>query len=278
MAVGAHAVREFAVRRGESPNDSTTITSFGDDADAAQETRRRGHQRLAITGGDHEDHRPDRKRLLFIPTVSTDGGVPVPFQAQSGTRVDDRARRATRDLLCQLTRRRDILDGADCTLAPVADGAHVHRRGGRSPTGLRRRRSEDRTFRESLAQGQVRRRPIHDKHDERGELVDRSRVSAEPAMSAEGDRLVGYHRTREAELDAPTRTRPVGRAPGEPAELRPKLAAPRPRPHRRSKVSEAVEAIVQARGVGGRIRTEIQERVQERYRQGRPGRPKARTR
>jgi transposase len=89
---------------------------------------------------------------------------------------------------------------------------------------------------------------------------------------------VWYHSTRKAELDALARTRQVERALGELAELRQKLASPRTRYHQRSKVSEAVEAIVQARGVGGWIRTEIQERVQETYRQDRAGRPNAQTR
>jgi transposase len=278
LAVVAHAVREFAVRLDELHNDSTTITFFGDYADAAQETRRRGQQRLAITWGHNKDHRPDLKQLLFILTVTKDGGVPVHFQAKSGNMVDDRTHRATWDLLCQLTRRRDFLYVADCKLATVENMAHVHRRGGRFLTVLPRSRSEDRTFRESLARGQVRWRPIHDKHDERGELVDRFSVCEEPALSAEGYRLVWYHSTRKAELDALARTRQGERALGELAELRQKLASPRTRYHQRSKVSEAVEAIVQARGVGGWIRTEIQERVQETYRQDRPGRPNAQTR
>ena len=64
-------------------------------------------------GGHNKDHRPDLKQLLFILTVAQDGGVPVYFQAKSGNVVDDRTHRATWDLLCKLTGRRDFLYVAD---------------------------------------------------------------------------------------------------------------------------------------------------------------------
>ena len=85
-------------------NDSTTVTFSGDYADAAQESRRRGQPRLAITWGHNKDHRPDLKQLLFILTVSKDG-VPVYFQAKSGNVADDTTHRDTWDLLCKLVGR-----------------------------------------------------------------------------------------------------------------------------------------------------------------------------
>ena len=50
---------------------STTVTFSGAYLDAAQETKRRGQTRLAITWGHNKDHRPDLKHLLFILTVAT---------------------------------------------------------------------------------------------------------------------------------------------------------------------------------------------------------------
>jgi hypothetical protein len=102
LAVAAHAVTEFQVELDELHNDSTTVTFSGDYADAAQEERRRGQTRLAITWGHNKDHRPDLKQLLFILTVSKDGGVPVYFQAKSGNVADDQTHLVTWEMLCKL--------------------------------------------------------------------------------------------------------------------------------------------------------------------------------
>jgi hypothetical protein len=82
LTVATQAVKEFQVELDELHNDSTTVTFTGTYADAAQESRRRGQTRLAITWGHNKDHRPDLKQLLFILTVSRDGGIPVYFQAK----------------------------------------------------------------------------------------------------------------------------------------------------------------------------------------------------
>jgi transposase len=120
----------------ELHNDSTTVTFFGQYADATKELPRRGQTRLAITWGHNKDHRPDLKQLLFILTVARDGGVPVYFQAKSGNTVDDQTHRATWDLLRRLTGRRDFLYVADCKPATVENMAYVHQHGGRFLTVL----------------------------------------------------------------------------------------------------------------------------------------------
>jgi Domain of unknown function (DUF4277) len=163
LAVAAHAVTEFKVDLDELHNDSTTVTFFGQYADATQELSLRGQTRLAITWGHNKDHRPDLKQLLFILTVAKDGGVPVYFQAKSGNVVDDQTHRTTWDLLCRLTGRRDFLYVADCKLATVDNMAYVHQHGGRFLTVLPRTRSEDGVFRQSLSQGRVHWRGIYDK-------------------------------------------------------------------------------------------------------------------
>ena len=278
LAVAAHAVTEFNVDLDELHNDSTTVTFFGQYADASKELPRRGQIRLAITWGHNKDHRPDLKQLLFILTVAKDGGVPVYFQAKSGNVVDDQTHRATWDLLCRLTGRRDFLYVADCKLATVENMAYVHQHGGRFLTVLPRTRSEDGVFRESLSRGRVHWRRIYDKYDDKRNLVDRYSI-AEPAMSsAEGYRLVWYHSTRKAQIDAAARMRQVERALDDLAELEQKLGSPRSRYHHRAKVAEAVETILQDRGTMRWISTEINERIQETYRQERRGRPNEKTR
>jgi transposase len=277
LAVAAQAVAEFDVDLDELHNDSTTVTFSGAYVDAAEETRRRGQARLAITWGHNKDHRPDLKQLLFILTVAQDGGVPVHFQAKSGNVVDDRTHRTTWDLLCKLTGRRDFLYVADCKLASTENMAYIHGHGGRFLTVLPRTRSEDRVFREALAEGQVRWRWVHDKYDDDGKLVDRYRVNEPLATSAEGYRLEWYHSTRKADLDALSRTRQLEQTLKDLAELQQKLTSPRTRYRRRPKVAAAVEAILQTRGTTEWIDVEIDEHEQEIFRQERRGRPNHQT-
>jgi transposase len=278
LTVATHAIAEFGVGLDQLHNDSTTITFHGDYPDATHEEKRQEQVRLAITWGHNKDHRPDLKQLLFLLTVSQDGGVPVYFQARSGNTADDQTHRATWDLLCTLAARRDFLYVADCKLATAENMAHVHQHGGRFLTLIPRTRNEDRSFRESLSRGQVRWRPIYDKCDEDGEIVDQFSISETPALSEEGYRLVWYHSTRKAENDAAVRARQVDRALRELAELQQKLGSPRSRYQERAKVVAAVEAILESRGAGGWITTTIEERVEEKYHQEGRGRPSEKTR
>jgi transposase len=273
LAVATHAVKEFHVELDELHNDSTTVTFSGAYADAAQESRRGDQTRLAITWGHNKDHRPDLKQLLFILTVSRDGGIPVYFQAKSGNVADDRTHCDTWDLLCKLAGRSDFLYVADCKLASTENMAYVHGHGGRFLTVLPRTRSEDRHFRAALARGEVRWRRIHDKYDEKGKLVDRYRVSQPTATSAEGYRLVWYHSSHKAELDARARARRLEQTWEDLAELQEKLQAPRTRYRQRAKVTEAVEAILQARGTTAWVVVAIDEHEEAIYHQERPGRP-----
>jgi transposase len=273
LAVATHAVKEFRVELDELHNDSTTVTFSGAYADAAQESRRRDQARLAITWGHNKDHRPDLKQLLFILTVSQDGGIPVYFQAKSGNVADDQTHRDTWDLLRKLAGRSDFLYVADCKLASTENMAYVQGHGGRFLTVLPRTRSEDRTFRAALARGEVRWRRIHDKYDDKGKVVDRYRVSEPAATSAEGYRLVWYHSAHKAELDALTRARQLERTWEDLAELQAKLKAPRTRYRQRGKVTEAVEAILPGRGTTPWVVVAIDEHEEAIYRQERPGRP-----
>ena len=117
---------------------------------------RRGRLRLAITYGHNKDHRPDLKQLLYILTVTGDGAVPVQFRVESGNATDDRSHRATWDLLCKLTGRRDFLYVADCKLATAENMAHIHQHGGRFLSVLPRTRGEDAAFRATVSRGRGR--------------------------------------------------------------------------------------------------------------------------
>jgi transposase len=273
-----HAVREFGVALDELHNDSTTVTFHGDYEAADRERTLRGRLRLAVTWGHNKDHRPDLKQLLYILTVTRDGAVPVQFRVESGNATDDRSHRATWELLCQLTGRRDFLYVADCKLATAENMAHLHQHGGRFLSVLPRTRGEDAVFRSAVREGRARWRVIHDKLDGNGELVDRFSVHEPEATSTEGYRLIWYHSVRKAELDALARHRRVERASAALAELQAKLTSPRTRYRDRARVAQAVDAVLRNDEAEGLIVVTIEGRTIEKFRQERRGRPGPETR
>jgi transposase len=278
LAVVAHAVREFAVNLDELHNDSTTVTFHGDYEAADHQRTLRGKLRLAITHGHNKDHRPDLKQLLYILTVSRDGAVPVHFRVDNGNATDDRSHLQTWKTLCELTGRRDFLYVADCKLATAENMAHIHQHGGRFLTILPRTRGEDATFRAAAREGVNRWRPIHDKFDDQGQLIDRYRIHEPEATTAEGYRLVWYHSVRKAELDALTRHKRLERAAAALTELQAKLASPRTRYRDQAKVAQAVDTILSDGDVEGWLVVEIRRRTTETFRQDRRGRPGPETR
>jgi transposase len=277
LRVAAHAVGEFDVRLDQLHNDSTTVTFHGNYESAERERTLRGRLRLAVTWGHNKDHRPDLKQLLYILTVTGDGAVPVQFRVESGNATDDRSHQGTWELLCQLTGRRDFLYIADCKLT-TENMAYLHQRGGRFLTVLPRTRSEDVAFRAAVVRGEIHWRWIHDKYDDEGQLVDRFSICEPASQTAEGYRLIWYHSTRKAELDAQARLTRLERALKRLDELRAKLASSRTRYRSHAKVAEAVEAVLRECDVTGWITVEIQEQVLEKYRQERRGRPGEKTR
>jgi transposase len=277
LDVTAHAVSAYDVTLDELHNDSTTVTFHGDYEDADRERTLRGRLRLAVTHGHNKDHRPDLKQLLYILTVSGDGAVPVHFRVESGNATDDRSHRATWDLLCKLTGRCDFLYVADCKLATAENMAHIHRQGGRFLSVLPRTRSEDAAFRARLVRGQVDWRPIHDKRDDEGNLLDQFSICEPATQSAEGYRLIWYHSRRKAELDAQARLARLERAVERLNALRQKLISPRTRYRLKAKVVEAAEAILQESDVGDWITIEVSEQSTPKFRQEKRGRPGKKT-
>jgi len=273
LAVATHVVKEFGVSLDELHNDSTTVTFCGAYTQATAQQRYLGRPTLAITFGHNKDHRPDLKQLLFILTVTADGGVPLHFRAENGNVTDDQTHRDTWDLLCQLTGRRDFLYVADCKLATSENMAYLHQRQGRFVTVLPRTRSEDAAFRELVAKGQITWRPLWEKTDEDGEVIDRYSTSDQPATTAEGYRLVWYHSLRKAELDAVARSGRIERALKQLAALKEKLRSPRTRYRQEAKVAAAVAEVLETCGAAEWIMTEVQPQTEEKFHQDHRGRP-----
>jgi transposase len=218
------------------------------------------------------------KQLLYVLTVAQDGAVPIYFTAASGNVTDDTTHRRTWDVLCELVGRRDFLYVADCKLATRENLGHIHRNGGRFISVLPRTRKEDGEFRQRMIREQVSWRPVLEKIDEEGKMLDRISVWTEPSVTAEGYRLLWYHSTRKAELDAAARADAIERSLGQLAELRQKLHSPRTRYRQKAKVHQAVDAIFQSSGVRRWILVRIEEVEQESFRQEKPGRPTQKTR
>ncbi len=236
---------------------------------------------LAITWGHNKDHRPDLKQLVYILTLSDDGGVPVHFRAANGNTTDDRTHVETWKLLCELAGRNDFLYVADSKLATAENMAYLHQHGGRFITVLPRTRGEDKTFRQSLREGKISWRTIHEKIDEQDEqkkVLDCFSMTNQPTTCAEGYRLLWYHSSRKAELDALARSNRIARATGELDDLQKRLTSPRTRHRVRDKVAQAVEEILKSGDVKDWISVTIEEHQQESYRQARRGRPTKETR
>jgi transposase len=278
LRVAGAAVREFQVLLDELHNDSTTVTFHGAYVDAKEEQVVRGRRAPAITWGHNKDHRPDLKQVLYILTVTEDGAVPVQFRVESGNTTDDQTHQATWDLICQLSGRRDFLYVADSKLATRANMAYIHQRGGRFLTVLPRTRSEDEKFRQALAGDEVTWRHLWDKTDEDGKVFDRFSVCDVSSTSSEGYRLIWYHSSLKAELDAMVRGAQLERACQELAALGQKLRSPRTRYRTEGRVWQAVEQILTERDVNRLVQVQVESRENEKYRQASRGRPNSRTR
>lgn len=273
--VVTHSVDEFQVGLDQLHNDSTTVTVSGEYPDAAMEQVLGGLVVPAITWGHNKDHRPDLKQLLYILTVSDDGGIPVYFQAESGNVVDDQTHLKTWKMMSQLAGRPDFVYVADCKLASTENMNEIARQGGRFITVLPATRKEDTQFRQRLleAPAGVRWQDAYRLEDEDGSLRDMVRVCAEEHCSKEGYRLLWFHSQTKEDTDRATRARRVAQAIRQLTDLRERLTGPRTRFRQRKKVLEAVNAILDERGVRDLLRVEIKEQEHEKFRQASPGRP-----
>ena len=128
---------------------------FGIDPSATEERTLRGRLRPAITWGHNKDHRPDLKQLLYILTVTDDGGVPVQFRVQSGNITDDRTHRETWDFLCQLAGRATSFTSPTASWPPSKTWPTSARNGGRFVSVLPRTRERGRRLPRAVQRGKV---------------------------------------------------------------------------------------------------------------------------
>jgi transposase len=281
VTVVRQVIDEFRINMDELHNDSTSVSFYGAYDQAEEERQVRGQQTLAITYGHSKDHRPDLKQLLFILTVSDDGGVPIYFTSASGNTSDDTTHRQTWDLLCQLAGRSDFLYVADCKLASGENMDYIARKG-RFITVLPRSRKEDKQFRKQLLEkpDSVRWNDVYTvskkvriKGAEQEVEVDRLTVVSDEMLSSDGYRLLWYHSTKKADHDARYRAGSLQRAIRGLTELRVRLSGPRTRFKNRKKVDEAVQEIVKRLKEESLLTVTVEEREEGTFRQASKGRP-----
>ena len=275
MKLTRQVVAEFGVDLDELHNDSTTVSFYGEYESFEDPVQRRGKQTAAIRHGHSKDHRPDLKQLLYILTVSNDGGVPVYFTTEDGDRNDDGTHIATWNLLRELTERADFLYVADCKLASAENLRHITRNGGRFVTILPKNRKEPRQMMRKLAEqpDQAEWRLLYEVHDEKGNLLHRFKTLREEQVTSDGYRLLWIHSLAKSESDSAGRVKSIQKTVGDLEKLRARLRAPRSRMRLRHRVEEEVAKILEARGTDALLRVEILTEEDVTLRQRTPGRP-----
>lgn len=282
MKVVRHVIVEFDISLQEFHNDSTSLSVYGAYLGDDESRLVRGRRTLAITYGHSKDHRPDLKQLLYILTVSDDGGVPMYFTAADGNTTDDTTHKTTWNLLRELVGHSDFLYVADCKLATTENMKYIDHHGGRFVTVLPRSRKEDRQFRQRFAANPD---SIHWKEQYRitktrtvagkqvTEVVDQLDACSDECISQEGYRVIWYRSTRKIELDRQRRAKQLDRAMHALHQLRNRLQGPKTRFDQREKVQKEVHKILEKRKVEGLLEVEILEAEEASFKQTRRGRP-----
>jgi transposase len=267
------AIEEFGIDCRQLHNDSTSITLYGEYAQA--DGRERGGRPTARAARGHsKEHRPDLKQLVSILTVSADGAVPLAHRLADGNTTDDQTHIDTWDGLCRLLGRSDFLYVADCKLCTREQMGHIDRRGGRFVTVLPRSRAEEERLREWIAREQpdwveAFRRPGKREHDP----DEVWRVCAAPFPTSEGYRITYVHSSAKQRCDETARAEKIERARRALTELSERMAGPRARIGSRVAAEEAAAATLVATGAERWLGVTVAERVEERYRQEKRGRP-----
>lgn len=273
------AVEIFDVAVDELHNDSTTVSFYGQYAQAQGRTLR-GKRAPAITYGFSKAHRPDLKQLLFILTTSDDGGVPVQFRCEAGNCSDSRTHEQSWDALCRVAGRTDFLYVADSKLCSRDAMNHIDKHHGRFVTVMPRSRREDKEFREWIQEHDPDWMLARDEPNPRDVDGPRDRwwTYRHRLPSQEGWPVVWVYSALLALRQQQTRRERLARATQELDELAAKLAGPRPRRRSRAQVQERVDEILQERKVAKYVRVKLVRQDEHYFRQAGPGRPGPKTR
>ena len=277
-AVVVRAIQVFDVELQQFHNDSTSITFCGDYRRATGR-RIRGKQALKITHGHNKDHRPDLKQLLWILTVSADGGIPVHYRVCDGNTNDDPTHIDTWNTLHQLLSRSDFLYVADSKLCNRPAMKHIADRGGRFIAVMPRTRKEDGWFREFLQDYRIEWEEVIRRPNPRNKSwsTDVWCVTEAPIRSAEGYRIIWVYSQLMAEADERSRLDRLQKAHDGMESLNRRLSGPRCQLKTQAAVAEKVEALLKSGGVARWADIDVVVDTQYEYKQARPGRPSPKT-
>lgn len=278
-AVVLAAARQFSLRFRELHNDSTSV-SFTGQYRAARGRQLRGRRAPWITYGHSKDHRPDLKQLLFILSVSTDGGVPVQFRCADGQTNDSRTHLQTWEALREVAGRPDFLYVADSKLCGGEAMRAIDRQGGRFVTVLPRSRKEDAEFRDWIQTHEPRWELVWDRPHPRRQDGPRDvwRVFRYPLPSRENWPVIWVSSALLALQHERGRRERLVRAVQELERLRDKLASPRPRLHSKPQAQRKVDELLGRLHVTRYVRARVVEQQEHRFRQEHRGRPGTQTR
>jgi transposase len=270
-ALVLRAIRAFGIALEELHQDTTTVTFSGDYA--GQAPAEQAGRPPRITFGYNKDHRPDLKQLLYSITISADGAVPVHCKVYDGNTTDDQVHRDTWLFLRALVGHSDFLyvgDSKLCTrenMSLIADGQ------GRFLTVMPRTRAEDGWFRDWLQGHELSWREVHREPNPRqrqGPAVVYHAVES-PQRSAEGYRVLWYRSSQKEQQDRRARGERLQRAW---ASLEQLQAPGRRQQFRTREEAEAAgEGLLRQHQVERWLRAQVEEEVEEEYRQVGPGRP-----
>jgi transposase len=270
-ALVKHAVSEFDIDLSEFHQDTTTVTFCGQYADQPAATQPDRPPR--ITFGYNKDHRPDLQQLLYSVTISADGAVPVHAKIYDGNTTDDQVHIDTWNFLRQLVGNSDFLYVADSKLCSRENMSYIANRDGRFLSVMPKTRSEDGWFREHVRGHDLPWREVHREANPRRQdgpdLVYHGVES--PQRSSEGYRVLWYRSSPKQQQDQQARQQRLSRARAELQEL---SAAPRRGVFASApQARQAGQRLLEQHQVEGLLRLEVEEHVEEVYRQAGPGRP-----
>jgi transposase len=271
VAVG----QRFGVRFTQLHNDSTTIRFCGQYRTSRRGRRLRGRPAPWITYGYSKDHRPDLKQLLFILTMSADGGVPVQFRCADGNTTDAETHRQTWDTLRAVAGRPDFLYVADSKLCTREAMDHLDRHGGRFVTVLPRARLEDAEFRRWIQTHEPAWALVWDRPNPRrpGGPRDRWYVCPAPLPSREAWPVIWVRSSLLALRQEQTRRERLAAAFDDLTDLQRRLQSPKSRLRAAHEVDKKIEAILARHQVARYLTVRRTVRSEHRFRQMRRGRP-----
>lgn len=268
------ATQQYSLRLDELHNDSTTIPFCGQYR-AATGRRLRGRRAPFITYGHSKDHRPDLKQLLFVLTVTADGGVPIQFRCGDGNTNDSTTHIDTWETLRRAVGDTGFLYVADCKLCSRDNMDYIDRRGGRFVTVLPRNRVEDAEFREWVQTNQPAWEKVWDRPNPRrqGGPRDRWYVFQAPLPSQEAWPVTWVYSALLALKQEHTRREQIATALQELGDLKERLAAPKSHLRQAAEVDQHVDRILRHRQVKRYLKVRRTWHEQHQYRQMRRGRP-----